>query len=805
MDRLLQNIRVAIRGIRRTPGFAATAILTLALGIGLSTAVFTVANGLLLRRLPVRDQDRIVVLWGEKRDGTFDHYPPPNDMREIARRAPSLERVASFAYEGAWPKPIREGDHISRLRRALVSGGFFDVLGAQPVLGRALRESDDVPGAAPVSVLAYATWQQRFGGDPRVLGRRILMQEDGIAYTIVGVMPRGLEFPRGTEFWAAIIPSTPPAKMRFRAVDVIARLMPGETAANAQQQMTAFFGRPGASPWERDLRGVVHTLPRLVIGDARPAVIVFAAAGGLLLLIACINVANLLLVRGLARVREIAVRTALGASRAQVTVQLLTEHLLLAVAGGALGLAIAAGAVRSFIAFAPADLPRLDEIQLNAPVLAGAVAITGVAMLLFGFAPALMASRIELQQVLRSDTRQSASRHSRLAAEGLAAGQVALALVVLSAAGLIARSLIKLERAELSFDPSRLLIAELTLRSERFDGVAKQIALLDRLVPRVRAIPGVRDLSPAVAIPFAGTAGWDGRLAVEGQSPEQATGNPMLNMEVVAPSYFSTLGMAVLRGRAFTDVDREGAPPVVVVSQSIARYFWPGEDPVGKRVLGPGGEQTLTVVGVVDDTRYRDLRTARPSVYFPLHQSVFPFAPMNLLIRTSGPPAELVATLRRVIADTDPGVALASAAPFDTFLDRPLAQPRLNALLLAVFACAAVLLAAVGLFGVMATMVRQRTRELGVRMALGATARDLQRMVMRRGLGVAATGSIVGLLGAFLSNRLLAAMLYEVSPTDGPTLAGVTGLLLGVAALASLIPARSSTRIDATISLRSEG
>jgi len=794
-------MRYALRNLARTPGFALTAILTLALGIGLATAVFTVADALLLRRLPVRDQDRLIVLWGQAPARTYNYPFGLDDAREFARQTRSLERVAFFSYYGAGPKPMRDGDQISQLRRALVSGEFFDVLGARPALGRVVRATDDVSGAAPVLVLSYGAWQRRFGGDPHVLGRQVLTYDDGVAYTIVGVMPQGLDYPRGTDFWAPVVPSTVPKDLY-----VIGRLAAGRAAADAQDELTAFFRRPAGSRWGRDLRGVVHTLPRLILGDTRPALIVFAAAAGLLLLITCSNVANLLLVRGLARVRELAVRSALGAGRGQVIVQLLTENALLALAGGALGLAVAAGAVRIFVAFAPAGVPRLDEIQVNATVLGGAVAITSIAMLIFALAPAVITSRVELERALRSDPRHSAGRRSRRATEALVAGQLALALLVLSAAGLITRSFIKLERAELAFEPSHLLIGDLTLRYDRFDTAAKQRALLERLLSQVRAIPGVRAASPVVAVPFSGSGGWDGKPAAEGQSKEEIDANPMLNMEVVTPDYFETLGIPVRRGRVFTDADREGAPPVVVLSESAVRHYWGSDDPIGKRLrMGENFERTATVVGVVPDTRYRDLRDARASIYHPLRQSFFPYMPMNLAIRTSGPPAELVTTIRRVIAETEPGVALASAAPFGTYLEGPLAQPRLNALLLAVFAGAAVTLAAVGLFGVMMTTVRQRTRELGVRMALGATARDLRRMVLRRGLTIAALGSVLGLLGALLGTRLISALLYEVTPTDVPTFIAVTGLLIGVAVLASLIPAMSTTRIDPVVGLRADG
>jgi putative ABC transport system permease protein len=805
MDTLFQNIRVGVRSLCRRPGFALVAVLTLALGIGLSTAVFTVADALLLRRLPVRDQDRLVVLWGSATDRAFNYPVDFSDGRELMRSARTLERAGLFLYNGASPLPIRDGDEVSRLRRALVSGEFFDVLGVRATLGRALRPTDDVRGAAPVLVLSHAAWQQRFNADPHVLGRRVVMYGDGTPYTIVGVMPQGLDYPRGTDFWAPVVPSMSPEGLSRMGFYVIGRLAPGATPANAAEEMTAFFRRAEASSWEREHHGVASPWPRLVIGDARPALIAFAAAAGLLLLMACVSVANLLLVRGFARIREVAVRSALGASRRRIMLQLLTESALLAITGGALGVAVAAAAVECFVAFAPPGMPRLDEIHMNATALTGAVAITAVAMMFFSLAPVVLTSRMHLQQVLRTDTRQSASRRSRLAAEALVAGQLGLALLVLSGAGVITRSLMKLEQAELSLEPSRLLIGEFAMRSDLYGDPSKQRALLERLVPQLEAIPGVRAASPVVAVPFSGTGGWDGKLTAEGQSPEEAATNPMLNMEVVTPGYFTTLGIPVLRGRGFTDQDREDAPLALVVSQSAAQHYWPGNDPIGRRLMmGANLEHTLTVVGIVADARYRDLRDARPSIYFPLRQSFFPFTPTTLAIRTEGRPTELVATIRRVISESEPGVALASAAPFETFLKEPLAQPRLNALLLVVFAGAAVALAAVGLFGVMATMVRQRTQEFGIRLALGAAPRDLRRMVMRRGLAIGTAGLVPGLLGALVANHLLVALLYEVSPTDGATLVAAAGFLFSVAGLASAIPARFSTRVDPVAALRAE-
>jgi predicted permease len=804
METIVRSASVALRNLRRTPGFTAMAVGTLALGIGLATAVFTVANAFLLRPLPVRDQDRVVVLWGT----TSNAHEFPlllRGAREFATRTKALERVEFFGYGGAGLLPVRDGNSVYRMRRALVSGGYFDLLGTRPVLGRALQPSDDVTGAAPVAVISYGAWQRYFGGDRDVLGKRIVVHHNGVAQTIVGVMPRGLDYPLGVDFWAAVMPNSGPLGNEpvYAELEVIGRLRPGASPADARAELSDYFTRPGASQWEREVRGVVHQLTDAIIGDIRPAVIVFAAATGLLLLITCINVANLLLVRGLARVREIAVRSALGASRAGIVGQLMSESAWLALGGAVVGVALAAAAVRAFVAFAPEGTPRLDEIQLNGGAVVAALAITALVTVLFALVPALITSRVELQSVLRSGTRQGgASRRFRLGTEALVAGQVALAVLVLSAAGLLARSFTKLQRVDLAFEPHRLAIVELALPSEGFNDPKQQVALLDRLLPRLEAIPGVRAVTPVLTAPFVAAGGIFGQIAAEGQGEADRKRNPTLLFEVITPSYFSTFGVRVLRGRAFTAADREGAPRVVMLSESAAKQYWSNADPIGRRLTTSEGP--LTVVGVLPETRYRSLREPRPSVYFPLEQAAFPVVPLTLGIRASARAADVIPAVRRVVAESERGVALASAAPFETYLEGPLAQPRLNALLLALFAGAAVALAAVGLFAVMATMVRHRTRELGIRMALGATAGDLRSMVMGRGLALAAVGSAVGLAGALASNRLLAAMLYGVSATDAVTLGAVAVFLLGVAAIATLLPARSSTRIDPVTALRTE-
>src|ERR1041385_5215515 len=488
------SLRVAFRSLRRMPGFAATAVLTLALGIGLSVAVFTVAEALLLRRLPFREQDRLVVLWGLGADRAFETPLGLTDARAFARRTRTLERNAFFEYEGTFPASIQDGDRITRMNQAVVSGEFFEVLGGRPLLGRALNAEDDRVGAARVAVLSHATWLRHFGGRSDILGRQMIVHHSGVALTIVGVMPLGFDYPRGADFWAPMIPATtfPGTDSSVAIVDLIGRLRSGAGPVTAGDELTAFFSRPGASPWQKSMRGIARPLPRLILGDTRPAVILFGAASALLLLITCVNVANLLLVQGSARSREVAVRAALGAGQRRVVRQLLAENACLAFGGGALGIVVAIASVRAFIALAPKGLPRLDEIQVNGIVLAGALGITTLAMLLFGLAPAIATSRIELMQVLRAGARQGITRGARIAREALVAGQVALAVLILSAAGLIARSLVRLERAELSFEPSHLLIAELAYHYDQVDTRAKQLGLLDRVLTTVRAVPGVR-------------------------------------------------------------------------------------------------------------------------------------------------------------------------------------------------------------------------------------------------------------------------------------------------------------------------
>ncbi len=793
----------AARGLRRSPGFAITAVSALALGIGLATAVFTAANTLLVRRLPVADQDRVVMLSGESRDRKVQNWPLSYaDAREFAAHSRSLARAGLFVFPGTIHVPVDVGAMTERYGFALVSGDFFDVLGATPVLGRALRREDDVVGAPPVIVLSYRAWQERFGGTPDVIGRSVVAQVNDENFKIVGVMPQGLDFPRGVDVWSAERATVPGGDMTNVEIDMVGRLAPTATVEAAGEELSAFFAQSAGS--KRVLHGAARALPELVVGDVRAAIVAFVAAVGLLLLITCINVANLLLVRGVGRAKEMAVRSALGASRARLVVHLLSESSLLAIGGGALGALVAAGALRVFVALAPPGFPRIDELHVGGAALASSALVTIGAMLLFAMAPAFLTSGVDVVEVLHSGHRHGDNRRFRRLADLLVTGQVALSVVVLSAAALVVRSLINLERANLSLESSRVLIAELSVRYRYYDTAPKQLAAIERLLPAIAASPGVRSVSPVVAAPFSVVA-WDGVPRPDGQSALEAKNNPVLNMELVAPSYFATFGLPVLQGRTFSADDRRGSTQVVMLSESAARSYWPGQNPIGRRLaMGSKADSMSTVVGVVPDTRYRDLRVARPTIYFPLAQSAFPFAPTSLAISTTGDPASIVPSLRRVLSETAPGMSLVRAAPFDAYLSGPLAQPRLDATLLLVFAAAAVLLSAIGLFGVLSTSVRQRTREIGVRLALGASPGGVAALVLRRALVIGCVGVASGLAIVLLTNRWVASLLFGVSSTDTTTLAVVAVFVLGVAGLASLLPARLSASVEPVVALRAE-
>ena len=814
LEELRQDVRFAIRALRRSPGFTAAAVLTLALGIGASTAMFSVLYGVLLRDLPVHDQDRLVVLWTEAPARASEHLPVMHrDLAAFRESSRTVGALAGVMYQGALEQVLTDAGRALTVSATWVTGNFLPVLGVAPVHGRTLLPADDVPGAAPVMVIGYAFWQRHFGGDPAAVGRTFEM--NGKRFSIVGVLPRGFEYPRGAEVWVPALPDFPatleadahPAQVIV--FDLVGRLAPGITADEARDEYDAFLraSDPQRPPEMRGLRPVVTPLPELITGDARAALWTSAAAVGLLLLIACANVANLLLIRGSARTQELAIRRALGAGKGRLVRQLLTESGVLAMLGGALGIVLAVIGVRLLAALAPPELPRREMIEVDGRVLAFALAATAVAALLSGLLPAILAAAGELSSWLRGGHRTSGvSRGGRALRHGLVIGQVSLAILVVAGAGLLLRSLVVLRNVELGFNQERLVIAQTSFPPGVLPDRAAQVALQEEMVARVAAIPGVSGAAALPRPPYSAEGGWSAMYTGQGQTPEAQAANPMVNLEIVGPGYFRTLQIPIRRGRPFGEQDRDDAPDVAILSESAARQAWPGEDPIGKRVKLGGHDapgEWATVVGVVAETRYRELTSAQPTLYLPIRQFGGP-VPMTLAVRTRSDPAALIPQLRSTLRGIHPDLLVAGGGSMRQLLAAPLARPRFSTFLLGTFAAATLLLTAVGLYGAIAATVRGRTREFGIRLALGADGKELRRIVVRQGMWLAFWGCVIGIAGALSGTRLLRSLLFEVSPTDPATFSVVIAVILATAALASYLPARRASRVDPASTLRGD-
>jgi predicted permease len=806
MDRLWRDATIAIRGFRRTPTFAATVVVILGLGIGTSVAMFTIFRTVLVRKLPIADQDRVAVMWTYHDNPQTEFAVSAKALAVVRRRARTIRDVAGMYHGGARTVAMLDGDRSLALNSSLVTGNFFDVLGARPALGRLLHSSDDDTGpldaagthASKVLVLSYRAWRNVFGGDSSVIGRHLEEPLLGWRYTIVGVAPPGLSYPADVDLWIPIWNG-----WSFGGSTLaIARLAPGATLGAAADELYSIESREEP---EMHLRGAVaKTFADTELGDARPVLTLLTGAVGLLLLIACLNVGNLLLLRASSRAREIAVRRALGAGYADIVRQLIAESMLLAIAGGAIGWGLALLLVRALVTFAPPQLPRLDEIRLSGAPLWMAGVIATLSLVIFGVIPSLFAARANLASRLRFDSRSgSESRRRRIARQTLVGSQVALATIMLAGAALLARSLARLEWQPTGYDANHLSILTFTWSARKVDSAGNLLALSDRLMRRVEAIPGVSAATPIVIPPLLGTGLWQWRFDKDGQTAAETATNPTIPIETGGPDYFKTFGIPVIRGRAFNDSDRENAPAVLIVSESVARRFWPGENPIGKRLrtanIPDGGPPWRAVVGEVPDTHLRSLRDASPTVYFPWLQSTWQG---YLAIRTAIPLGALLPALRRAGTDVDPDVHLWHAKTMDELLAQPLAEPRLGTLLMATFGLVALLLAAIGLYGVMTALVRDQTREIGVRMALGATPAIVRNGVMRRATVVMSAGAGAGLVVALFSSRALTSLLYQVSPTDPVALGGACLILVAVGALAAFLPARRATAIDPVEALR---
>ncbi len=796
MARLILDVALALRGFRRTPAFPITAIAILGVGIGMAVAMFAVFNAVLVQTLPVREQDRIVVAW-PYRVPTTEFGLQHKDIAQLKRESRTMSDIADIAHWGATSAPLLDGDRSIVINRVLVSGNFFELLGAHAYLGRLLRAEDDVNGSVNVMVLSYGAWRSQFGADRNIIGRKITEPYERKVYTVIGVAPPGLDYPSGAGYWI-------PFWRDFGegSVIAVARLAAGATPAAARAELFAIKRR--LSP-ELSLTGAnAFTFTEAVLGDVRPALIVLTAAVALLLIIACVNVGGLLLLRASGRARELAVRRALGASYGDIARQLLVESALLAAGGGALALVCAVGALRLLVAVAPQKLPRLDAIQVDGAPLGGAAVVTLAALLLFGVAPSLIAARGNIATSLRLGSRNSTeNRMRRRMRQSLVAAQVALALIMLAGAALLARSLERLSRIDLGYTASHLSIIALSWPATTYDSQPKITRLGEEVIARWRAIPGVTSLTPIIVPPLIGANVFVGRVELEGQTKSERDANPPIPVEAGGEDYFRTMGIPIRRGRGFLETDREKSEPIAVVSEAVARRFWPNQDPIGKRMRYWSNDTTewRTVVGIAGDIRFRSLRDPTPTIYLPWNQGYFQ---MEFAIRTSGDLSQVLPALRREARAVDPGLSLWYAHTMDDLLGAPLAQPRLSAFLLSAFGVVALALAAVGLYGVMAAVVREQTRDIGIRMALGATANRVRGDVLREALVVAGIGALVGIAGALATSRLFGALLYEVSPGDPVAIVTASVLLLAVVAAAAYVPARRATKVDPAAALRAE-
>lgn len=802
----LYDLRLTLRHAGRARAFYASAILTLAVGMAGATVMFTLVRGILLRPLPVPDEDRLVVSWRVPRSGLPTHVPyRSTDVEEIGRESRSFEQVTGVGYNGAYEQDWRLGDVSIVARTVVVMGGFFEVAGVQAEIGRALAVDNDRRGAERLVVLSHAAWRRLFAGSPGAVGQTLRLEDH--AFTVAGVMPADFEYPSGVEIWttrhavADIEPNEAYRTGLLRDVEILGRLRKGVTLEQATDELAAITARldaraPGVG--FANFRSVVRPFKEMVVGDIDTALAVLFAAVGLLLAVAGANVANLLLMRGEARRTELVVRAALGASKGRLIAQLLAESLVVALAAAVVGLGLARWGLSAVVTLVPDRLPRPESIRIDVTVL---VFTTGVALLaaaLAGIVPALTASRLDLAGCLRAGGRGTTGGASARGRRLLVAAQAALAVTVVASAGLLIRSVQRLQTVDMGLAAERLVLAELDLPRERYADPILRRTFHEAVVARVAAAPGIESVTPINVPPFAGASGWDvPRFTAEGQTADQVALNPSLNFEAVYQPYFSTLGVAIVRGREFTAADRKGAPQVAIVSDALAAAAWPGRDPLGKRLKFGGSDAPddwWTVVGVAATTRYRELATPRPTLYVPAGQ--FMISAGRLAIRTAVAPEFVAGVVGDAVRAADPTVRVTRVASYGEYLRGPLAWPRFNALLLGVFAAAALLLSAIGLYGVMAASVRQRQSEIGVRLALGATAGDVRRLVLGEGLRLAAAGAVAGLALAFAATRVLRGLLFEIEPLDPVSLGAAALVLIGAAVMATWLPARRATRVD---------
>ena len=802
MDSLIKDIRYGVRGLLKRPGFTVIALIALALGIGANTAIFSLVNAVILRPLPFPEPDRLVWVWGNLRNigGTASISPP--DFLDYRSQNKTFEQ---FAASGTLPGSVNlsGSGEPERLMASIVSGNYFDTFGVTPAIGRGFTLENEKAGQDQVTLLSHAFWLKRFGGDKDIVGKTIIL--DSKSYQVLGVMPAGVSFPQSGDLWIPISFDGPP-EMKWRKAAFlrpVGRLKPGITLTQAQADTDAIAARleqqfPDSNTG-RSLRLV--SLREQLVGGTRTTVFILFGAVGFVLLIACANVANLLLVRAAARQKEIALRTALGASRLRIIRQMLTESLLLSIAGGALGALLAVWGVELLVTLSANTLPPTADVKIDGSVLAFTFAISIITGLLFGLAPAFRTAKVGLIDSLKDGARGTEGTLRNRTRSLLVVFESAVAVVLLIGAGLLVRSLIALQSVDPGFDANNVLTLRIDLNNKKYEGPGRKANFFEQLELRVSSLPGVQSVGLVTDLPMSGQLS-DLPYTVEGRPP--VTPDQALNADfrLINSNYFSALRIPLLRGRNFTEQEVREGKQVIIVSKQLTDTVFPNEDPLGKRLVSGMSGVAFEIIGVVGDIRHNSLGAPPyPAMYLP----TLDFASRrNLVIRTQNDPLSIVGAVRQEVHALDPDQPISEVKRMTDWVDSSVAVSRYRTTLFGLFAALAMILAATGIYGVMSYTVAQRTHEIGVRMALGARRFDVLKLVVRQGMLLTLVGVILGLIGAFALTRVMATLLFGVTAKDPFTFAATAVLLSAVALIACFVPALRATKVDPLVALRYE-
>ncbi len=810
---MLQDIRYALRVLIKNPGFSVIAILTLALGIGANTAIFSVVYGVLLRPLPYQNGGRLVVLHQESRKANRSDVP--FSAKEIFDYRDLNHTLDGVVEHHTMNFLLLSADSAERVNTAVVSANSFDVLGVKPLLGRTFVAADEDHGSNAVLILSYEYWKGRYGGDPNIVGK--VFQMNNRPHTVIGVLPQIPQYPVENDVYMPTSQCPFRSSARFienrkaRMMTAFGRLKPGVSLEQAQADLSTLAhqieqANPDVYPAGHGYGMAVAPLQEDLTRRARTTFLVLLSAAGLVLLIACANVANLLLARLLKLERELAIRSALGAGKLRLIRQLMTESVMLSLAGGALGLAIAPSAMAVLVKFAERFTTRGGEVRIDAPVLLFTLLVALLTGVLFGLAPAFSTANHLGDAMKQAGGRSTGSRGRQSLRGALVVAQVAVSFMLLIGAGLMIRSFIRLESQNPGFSPERVLAMRISPNFSKYTQAQQLTTLDDTVLRRVREVSGVQSAASASSFPFnpAGVAQGPGStfFEIEGRPVSKGEVAPQVDVTAVSPEYFQTLRQPIVAGRDFSEHDDAKAIPVAIVNQTMVRHRWPSEDPVGKRMSFDQGKTWVQIVGIAGDAKEYGLeRSVHDEVYAPTLQNGFAG---NLLVRTAADPMSVAAAIRAAVHAVDPQLAIDRMNTIERFEHESMASPRVTAILLGLFAGLAVIISASGIAAVMALSVSQRTNELGIRMALGASRESIVYMVVRQGLTLAITGTVLGFAGAIALTRLLSSLLYNTSPTDAPTFFAVSLLFLTVAAMASFLPARQVTAIDPLTALRQQ-